>query len=390
MTFHYKNFLYNRLGGIRMKSYVKSIIGILCIVVMFGSVGCKKQQKQIQEPVVVQIEEPIQNPLLDAEVSEDQENNPIIGIPVGQGVNPLTGLWVTEEAVKRRPVAIMINNLHKALPHSGISQADLFYEVLAEGEITRIMAVFQEVTSKKIGPVRSARHYFLDFAFDHDAIYVHYGGSPQAFKAFKQLNAPNLNGLSYLDDIMCFRDKERMKQKGMYEHSLYTSGEGIQKAWDKVQYRTEKEVKYPPTFTFSEVEYTPNGETALQVIVPFSKYQMSEFAYDEEKKVYWRAQTGKPHVDIENGEQLSVKNIIIQFADIRVIAGDDAGRREVNLVGKGTGLYISGGKSVPITWSKKDHHTPTVFKDEGNNILHLNKGKTWICVFSKDRKVQIQ
>ena len=308
----------------------------------------------------------------------------------GEAISPLTGLWIKEEAAERRPFTVMINNLKQALPQSGISQADMIYETLVEGDITRLLAVFQDFNAEKIGPVRSARHYYLDFAFDVDGIYVHYGKSPQALQAFKDLRTDNLEGLSGLDSMMCWRDPVRAKQKGMYEHSVYTSAERLMKTLEAVNYRKERREGLQPLFKFAEEEMIPQGENAGEVVLPFSDQHVAKFQFDAASKLYKRSQFNAPHIDAETGKQLEVKNVVVQYANIRTIQGDTAGRRDVDLVGSGKGVYISNGKALPITWSKKDHKIPTEYKDAQGNPLQINKGKTWICIFPTNKKISVQ
>ncbi|AOY77552.1 DUF3048 domain-containing protein [Clostridium formicaceticum] len=333
------------------------------------------------------------------DVGEDLEDQPTVEIEVekveevsyeGLAINPLTGIWIDEEAAQRRPVAVMVNNIKVALPQSGISEADIMYETLAEGNITRLVAVFQDFDTKKIGPVRSTRHYYLNLAFDHDAIFVHHGGSPQAFEDIKNLKPANLNSLSGLETIMAWRDPVRSKQRGMYEHSLYTSAEGIMKAWKSVGYREERREDLQPKFNFSEEEWTPQGEKAELVTVPFSNEYISTFQYDAATQQYKRYQFGKPHIDENNNQQLESKNIIIQFTNIKVIPGDAEGRRDIQLIGSGKGLYISNGMATPITWSKGAYNTATQFKDASGNPLKMNKGKTWVCIFPNNKEVVLE
>ncbi|MBS4042095.1 MAG: DUF3048 domain-containing protein, partial [Flavobacteriales bacterium] len=304
-------------------------------------VGCAKKDSAINEPPAIEEVE------AEEEILEEVINENL-------AVNPLTGLLISKEAANRRPVAVMINNLKQALPQSGIGQADIIYEALAEGSITRLLAVFQELNSEKIGPVRSARHYYLNFAFDHDAIYVHYGQSPQADVAIKQLKADNINGLSYLDNILAWRDPVREKQKGMLEHSLYTNAERIIKAWDIVKYQKEVKSDWKPMLSFSNEEWTPKGETAKSVYLPFANTLINEFHYDEASKLYKRVQYNQVHIDELTSQQLETKNIIVQYTKITHIPNDTEGRRDMELVGGGKGVYITNGQAIPIIWSKKD------------------------------------
>ncbi|SDK38390.1 DUF3048 domain-containing protein [Natronincola ferrireducens] len=350
------------------------VIGILAIGLIGTMLACSKKPEIDEEP----IEEVV------IELEEEKESFE------GMAINPLTGLWIDKEAAIRRPVAVMINNMKAALPQSGISQADIMYETLAEGNITRLVAVFQDFNAEKIGPIRSTRHYYLNFAFDHDAVFVHHGGSPQAFQAIKNLKPANLNTLSYLEGIMAWRDPVRSKQRGMFEHSLYTNTEGIMKGWEAVGYRKEVKEGLERKLNFMEEEWTPEGEKADIVIIPFSKDYTGSFQYNPETKLYKRYQSEQPHIDENNNQQLETKNIIIQYADIRVISGDAEGRREIELIGSGKGLYISNGKAMPIVWKKSTYDTATQFQDINGNPLKLNKGKTWIAIFPQNREIQLQ
>ncbi len=355
------------------------VLVLLAIVLAaVAMTGCKNKEIVDEEPP------PIEEEIDDEEAIAEEAINENLAI------NPLTGLLIDKESANRRPVSVMINNLKKALPQSGIGQADIIYETLAEGSITRLLAVFQAFDAEKIGPVRSARHYYLNFAFDHDAIYVHYGQSPQAETAIKQLKADAINGLSYLDNIMAWRDPVRLKQKGMYEHSLYTNAERLMKTWDTVKYRKELQEDWQPMLSFSEEEWTPVGQTANTVLLPFANTLINEFHYDAATKLYKRVQYNQPHIDELTNEQLQTKNIIVQYTRITHIPNDTEGRRDMELVGSGKGVFITNGQAMPISWSKKDVRTPTQYTDESGQALKLNKGKTWIIVFPNNRAIELK
>lgn len=379
----------------RKKSFlVPFLVGILLIVTACGKNDQEENQETSQSEVVQETvtESPVLEETTDAteaNQTSDQETKPLDAvdgeavIPDGMAINPLTGLVITSEAAQRRPIGIMINNYKAAQPQSGIGQADVIYETLVEGGIARLFAVFSDFDAKKIGPIRSARHYYLDFAFDFDALYVHYGQSPQASTAFKELKAPNLNGLSYLDSIMCFQDPNRKRP-----HSTYTSYDGLMAAWATTDYRVERDTNGVSKFVFdSEGALGPleAGESAKKVDLDFSNYQHAWFEYDESLSAYKRFQFKGPHIDVETGEQLVFDNIILQLANMWVIKGDQEGRMDMELVGSGQGYYVSMGKSIPITWEKPSHTEPTQYKTLDGNILLMRPGKTWIAVFPTSR-----
>ncbi len=300
----------------------------------------------------------------------------------GKAKSGLTGLYIDKEITERRPVAAVINNMKKALPQSGLSQASVIYEVLAEGDITRLIAIFEEVDSKKIGPIRSARDYFLDFAQDYDAVFVHHGGSPSGYNAISSRKINNLDGME-LEGRYFFRDMERYKTPSMMEHSSYTDSESIIGAIEKKAYKSERDEPFEPTFAFYEKPESPLGAlTADNIVVPFSNAYAAEFVYDKDDRLYYKYERGNKQIDEETGGQLAVTNVIVQLTGISVIAGDEAGRRTVKLVGEGAGYLITNGSYVPIKWRKESHGSPTEWLNEKGEKLLINKGKTWICVFS--------
>jgi len=312
----------------------------------------------------------------------------------GKVISSLTGLYIDKEAAARRPAAVVINNAPLALPQSGISQADIYYEVLSEGGITRIISIFQDFDSEKIGPVRSARHYFLYFALDHDAVFVHHGGSQvanaNAYSAISKLGVNNLDGMR-LDGILFKRDPERYAVPRMREHSSYISAQNILQGIKDFDYRAEKSEDHVEPYLFYEKPTSPKGGLiAEKITVPFSYSQQSVFEYDKKRGLYMRSQNGSLHIDEETGGQLSVTNVIIQNASIYTISGDDAGRQDAVLIGSGDGYLATNGTAVPITWSKADAYSPTQWYGSDGKQLTINKGKTWICVFQKSGSVEFE
>lgn len=357
---------------------MKRFFVLLICTGMFFSTGCGKDKKAELASAQPKIQD--EKPEKTEPVNEEPSHE-------GMALNPLTGLYIDEDVAKRRPFAVMINNLHKALPQSGISQADLYYETLAEGEITRIVAVFQDFDADKIGPVRSARDYFTCFALDNDAFFIHHGGSETGYGAIRKRGLDSLDGMT---DKAFWRDKARLNTPGMYEHSSYTDEQELMKSVEVRGYRTERNVD--PMFTFYDEDTALGGAAldATDVVIPFSSYQVSEFVYDESTRLYTRLQSGDEQIDDLTGEAITVKNIIIQQAEISVIPGDDAGRRKVDLVGSGEGIFITDGKARNITWKKADYSTPTKWYDEKGQKLKMNTGKTWICVYPANKTYALE
>ena len=297
-------------------------------------------------------------------------------------INPLTGLREDPSYTLQRPIAVMINNLKQATPPRGLSNYDGAIEVLAEGEINRIIAVFYDYEDiPEIGSVRSARDYYFKLARPLDPIILHYGGSDAAYIYIKQNKLDTMNGMEGdIHNLIYWRDKDRIKSAG-YEHSVFTSGEKVKAAIKKLDRRTELESK-EAFFTFRDEQEEPAAPGALPgtiVTVPFSKYIKPEFVYDADKGCYVRSQYGAPHVDDTTGEQIEADNLFVLFA-LHKAVGDEAGHIEVTTTGSGEGLYFSQGAGCAIHWSKKSDTDFFVFTDEAGKPLTVNRGRMWICV----------
>ena len=284
----------------------------------------------------------------------------------------LTGLPVDEMTANRRPIAIMINNIRQALPQYGISKAGIIYEALAEGGITRLLAVFDDyATLDVIGSVRSSRPYYLDMAQGLDAVYFHIGASPAAYAAIKSRKMDSF-------DLISGRDKSRIKNNGL-EHSLMTSGAKIAVKLEATHKRLLRNAAYPSAFQFSDdVKFT--GETANKVTVPFSNYKTGVFTYDSETDQYLVSQYGKAHMDAGADCQLSMKNVFVLRINSYVVKGDTHGRLAHDIVGSGKGYYITGGKMVPIKWEKDSPSKSFYYTTENGAELTVARGDSYVCI----------
>ena len=282
-----------------------------------------------------------------------------------------------------RPIAVMIDNDNEqARPQSGLEEAYLIYEMVVEGGATRFMAIFKNEDTEKIGPVRSSRHYFLDYALENGAIYTHYGWSPKAQSDISSLGVNNLNGVAGEGDIFW---RER-KFKGDW-HSAYTSIKNIKSRADERKYSSSAPQKNAITYS---AEYL-NMETdtaANSVMLNYSGKYKTGYTYDTETKLYEKSINGNPH-EMQSGETVKVKNVIIQLISDTSL-GDGTDRRNVNTTGSGKGYYITDGYCKSITWSKSSRSGQTVYKDEDGNSLTINPGKTIINIISPSAKIVME
>ncbi len=355
-----------------MKLRVTALMGLLLAGVL-AACGAPAAESPAATPVVetVAVSEPPGPPA----------PSPYVG-----SENPLTGEPMEEELVMRRPVAVMLNNLKQAQPQLGQSKADIIYEVLAEGGITRMLGVYQSVEGvDKIGSVRSARTYYVELALGHDAVYLHAGGSPDAYEKIKAW------GVTALDCVngpyegrepgsnLFWRDKDRIKANGSV-HSVVTTGETILTRFPNYSFRKEHEEGFVYPQRFVDDGTPAVGERAVSVTVPFSSYKTGEFTYDEQSKRYLVSQYGEAYVDGNDGTQVAVTNLLILKTDCHLIPGDDAGRLAVDLSSGGEGWFACGGKYVPIRWAKADQNSPLVYSDQAGKALALGRGKSYVCI----------
>lgn len=306
-------------------------------------------------------------------VQETVVPTPAESAPAGMSRSKLTNEWIPEDKAASRPYAIMMSNIEVAAPQSGISQAGILYECLVEGGITRFMGVFDNFDTDRIGSVRSARHYYVSIADEYDAIYVHYGQSKYTQDVLDKLKVENLSGLTSVGSTVFYRDSNIKAP-----HNAFASYEGIVKGMEKMKYRTTYRDNMTSHYDFYKDDTDlANGTAANKVTIPFSKKYSPVFEYDTANKVYKRSQFGKAHIDANTKEQLTFKNLILQFVEESTM--DEKGRQDMNLSNaSGNGYYISNGKCVKITWKKNESEESMSYFDESGNKLTVNTGKTYI------------
>lgn len=300
---------------------------------------------------------------------------------LGEVRSKLTGGWVDKKIGNRRPIAIMINNIKAALPQSGISNAGIVYEVLVEGGITRLLGIFEQYDDlSKIGPVRSARHYYVQVANEYDAVYTHYGQTKYAVSEMNSCGIDTLSGLSSLGEKVFYRDPNRKAP-----HNAYTSGDKLVYGINQKKYIKKYSDKFEGHFQFlNKGVNLKGGKKASKITLPYSSYTSPYFVYKKDTKTYARYQFGAPQVDDQNQKHLTYRNIIVQFVKEWNI--DKNGYQTMELVGSGKGYYISNGSYIPITWNKKSASDITRYYHSNGKEISLNPGKTWVSIFPKDKQ----
>jgi hypothetical protein len=283
----------------------------------------------------------------------------------------------------------MLNNLTRALPQYGVSQADIIYEVLAEGGITRMMAVYQDVSKVgNIGSIRSARHYYIELAQGHDAVYIHAGGSPMAYEMIGNGAIASVDGTKGgLSNRVFFRDQNRKETIGL-EHSMFTSGTRLTEHVDTyASIRHEHYDGFAYAQSFVEDGTPKNGTSASMMQAFFTPSKKTGFQYDSTKGLYGISEYGTAYVDGQDGQQVFVENVLILFTDVEAIAGDTAGRMNVRTTGTGTGYFACGGKYVEINWTRPSTSTNFQYTLKDGTPVSLGVGTSYVCILGEGCEV---
>ena len=345
------------------KGGVKILIAILVIlVIVAGGVLAYKimQDKQKQNTEVIASEE---NDKIVAPIEEKK-------VQIYQGTD--------------RPIAVMIDNHNLAWPQGGLNNAYMVYEIIVEGGETRLMALFKGVNVEKIGPVRSARHYFLDYAMENDAIYVHFGESPQAKSDIKKYDIDDIDGIAE-DGTTFWRVKDKSAP-----HNAATSTEKLLQSAKNKNYKTTSEAKSVLNYVTDEINLE-EGQSAISVTIPHSDLQTVRYDYDAENKVYKRYARNKAQTDWTTGEPITTKNIIITFCDNYTLSDtENKGRQGLKNIGTFEGYYITNGRAIKITCTKDSRNEKTVYKDMNGNELKVNDGNTFVNICPTNAKVIIE
>ena len=342
------------------KNGVKALIVILVILIIIAGVVLAykiTQDKKQTEPV--------------------SENNNLIVAPVEEKkVQIYQG--------NDRPIAVMIDNHNLAWPQGGLNEAYMVYEIIAEGGETRLMALFKGANVEKIGPVRSARHYFLDYAMENDAIYAHFGESPQAKSDMSKFSIHDIDGIAE-DGTTFWRVKDKSAP-----HNAATSTEKLLQSAKNKNYRTTSTKESVLNYVTDEVNLE-NGQGAISVTIPHSTLQIVKYVYDKENKVYERYARNKSQKDWTSGKPVTTKNIIITFCDNYTLTDkENKGRQGLKNIGSFDGYYITNGKAIKIKCIKEDRDEQTRYEDLEGNEIKVNDGNTFVQICPIAAKVMIE
>ncbi len=358
----------------------KILASVLCLTMIFSVFsGCKEEKKPKKTKPKVESK-------VESVVVEESEF----------AINPLTGKENLEkDAVKLKPVAVMINNAYDAQGvQASLSKADIIYETYVEGGITRLMAVYKDlrtVGKDKIGSLRSGRYSYVDLALGHGAQFVHAGlDDDYCLPHIKSLDIStfDMNSNYSRGKVLGGNAYAKRIENGTnaYEHTLYTTGKDLYKGLKangltKLSSAQENWMKFLP----EGEEYVPAGGKAKKVYVPFSGQTYSaEFKYDKDEKVYYKYRFGEKQGDYNNAKKkIKVKNILVLYSDVTYFSDYKHVKTHLD---QGSGYYVSNGGYVKIKWSKGSATDSFKITDKDGNEIDYNAGKTYVCLTRNDNE----
>ncbi len=345
----------------------KIVTGMLFVMVIGLLSGCRKKQEKAPETEAVTEAETEAVPV-ETEIADTHE---------GEAESYLTGEWILAEQANKRPIALMVENTKVTLPQYGLNRAGIIYECPVEGGITRLMALFQDYSGMDvIGNVRSCRPYYVNFAKEYDAIYMHAGASNEGTELLNASGIDHIDGITGQGGKSYYRDKSRKAP-----HNLYTSSDGIDSGIASYAFRREHDSSYSGHFQFAPEDAAvtlPNGVDAAVVSLYF-RDPKPWFEYHADDQLYYRYEFGNPQMDAIDQSQIAVRNIILQ--ECRSSFYDkSAGTLNLDCFSGGSGKYITNGKCIDITWKRESDSAITRYYDLSGNEITLNRGKTWIGI----------
>lgn len=345
-----------------MKIFKKTVLTlVIVIIVLLSSTGLTKENREKEEIKEVE-KEKYYSMLSGKEISYDNSKDPIF--------------------------AVMLDNHPSARPQSGLNDADIIYEFKAEGQYTRYLAIFQTNKSTQIGPVRSARPYFVNTAGEYDAIYAHWGGSDAGYAQISDYDVKDLDGI-FLEGSTYYRNKDVKKYA---PHNGYTNYELLKKSAEDFGYLNDIDpktnLKFDTSSDLENIKEEMDDIKATKMSFDFFKnfYNMT-FEYDEENNNYKAYRNGDVLIDEKDGTEVRPSNIILQFADSKVTGPKLT--LTIDHIGTGSGKLFTNGKVIDITWEKSSELSPTIFKDHNGNYITLSPGLTLVEVLDEDDNVEI-
>lgn len=335
----------------------------LCVLLCFSALivsGCSKEKKS-------------EYPKVTSEPTVKEPEVPILW--------PYTGLKApSKEDIAKRPISVKIENSNPARPQKGINSADVVYETIAEGGITRFNCIFQSNIPSELGPCRSARLSDIYIVPQYNTMLFFSGANSQVIGRIKQTGIDNMsqNKAASLYHRVSFKSAP---------HNLYLSTKNYKKVAEKHGYSLTTDNR---SLAFDTAASQETSSAATKIKIPFSYYAKIEWNFDADSNTYKRTNTGKTHKDAATGEQVTAKNIVVMWAKYtEQNKRDHAGSvtYDITLAGEGKAAVFKNGARIDGTW-KAEKNQPPRFYDENGKEIKLNPGNTWFEVPPTDIKIK--
>jgi len=295
-------------------------------------------------------------------------------IPANYVRRSIDGLYVDSDTANIYPIAVMIDNDPNARPQAGLARAQIVYEAKAEAGITRFMAIFASGEDvDNVGPIRSARPYFVDWARGYGALYAHVGGSPEALDILSNISLFNIN--EFYQGKYFWRENSKQAP-----HNVYSAIKNFNEYLGKLN---AKNNGFDAWLYKDEIAIENRGETDVEINYSVNDF-LVQWQYDKENNEYARYLGGARHQDA-NGEQIKAKNIIIIKVAATVI--DEAFRRRMDTIGEGKSWYCLDGMCHDGVWKKSSSDTREKIYSSNNEEVYFNAGTTWVQVVQEDGEV---
>ncbi len=289
----------------------------------------------------------------------------------------------SQYAGNERTIAVVIDNVGDARPQASLNDAMIVYEAYVEGGLTRLLAIYKNADVETIGPVRSARPVFIDYALENDSIFVHYGGSTKALQEVETYDIDNVNGISVPSGVFW-----RTSSKSA-PHNALISTANIWSYANTQGYRTTTTQRNVLNYVTDEVTLE-DGTSATTIDIPYSASKV-KYVYNEETQLYERYVAGELATDWITGDTITTKNIIITFANNYTTDEENGyGRQAIENIGSIDGYYITNGKAVQIICEKTSRTSQTVYKDLDGNEIEVNDGNTYIQIVPPSMNLTIE
>ena len=374
---------------------------IFCLLLAVGLLLCACATTPSEDPTTLptQVVPPTTEQIPNTDTTDSSSSQTTQTPPTtnqdGKYVNPLNGQEMSGP-MTARPFAVVLNNIKAAMPQHGVSRADILYEVLVEGNITRCLGIFSNISDvTALGSVRSARKYYVDIAQSYDAVFVHAGGSDEAYAYMSSIRADHIDGVKGANASKYFyRDQDRLNAGYSLEHTMFISG---QKA---VEYAGQQNCtlnrNYGLSYGLKFDDETLVVGTAVKELkvyfnmgaTPSKSTKLTTLTYDSASGKFFAKQFGGDYIDGNTKEAVAFKNVLILKAKTSNQAGSSL--KTVELIGSGTGYFACNGQLVPIKWSRAGLNQPFVYTLQNGAPLTLGVGSTYIAVTPETGVVEFQ